>query len=141
MTSAIVQYLYPHNFFCHHLFIGTKGVFISQNSSIATFWKWVYLCTVKPALSSHPQKMGFHRIRVILKWWKMSFYAIVDFMYKNSLKILLTLVLGEKNGFNFTKKIILSFNWVVLPYMWPFITSRRQYKQAVVTHSKVTMTT
>ena len=40
----------------------------------------------------------------------MSFYAIVDFMYKNSLKILLTLVLGEKNGFNFTKKITLSFN-------------------------------
>ena len=71
----------------------------------------------------------------------MSFYAIVDFMYKNSLKILLALVLGEKNGFNFTKKIILSFNWVILPYMWPFITSRRQYKQAVVTHSKVTMTT
>ena len=71
----------------------------------------------------------------------MSFYAIVDFMYKNSLKILLTLVLGEKNGFNFTKKIILSFNWVVLPYMWPFITSGRQYKQAVVIHSKVTMTT
>ena len=40
----------------------------------------------------------------------MSFYAIVDFMYKNSLKILLALVLGEENGFNFTKKIILSFN-------------------------------
>ena len=45
----------------------------------------------------------------------MSFYAIVDFMYKNSLKILLTLVLGEKNGFNFTKKSFLALiEWFCL---------------------------
>ena len=47
-----------------------KGVSISYNFSLATFWKWVYLCTVKPVLGGHPQEMAFHRIGVILKMTK-----------------------------------------------------------------------
>ena len=35
----------------------------------------------------------------------MPFYAIIDhFMHKNSLKVLLTLISGEKKGLNFAKK-------------------------------------
>ena len=72
----------------------------------------------------------------------MPFYAIIDhFMYKNSLKVLLTLILGEKKGLNFAKKksFLVLIKWFC--YMWPFIAGGRQYKQAIVTHSKVTMTT
>ena len=48
----------------------------------------------------------------------MPFYATIDhFEYKNSLKILLTLISGEKNELNFTLKLILSFNWVVPLYV------------------------
>ena len=48
----------------------------------------------------------------------MLFYAIIDhFMCKNTLKVLLTLISGEKKVLSFVKKIILSFNWVRLLYV------------------------
>ena len=41
----------------------------------------------------------------------MLFYAIIDhFMCKNTLKVLLTLISGEKKVLSFVKKIIPSFN-------------------------------
>ena len=98
----------------------------------------MYLCTVKPVLSGHPQDIALHRIGLILKMIKRPCYAIIDhFMLKNTLvKILLTLISGEKHRFNFTTKILVLIEWFLS--MRLFITGGRQYKQVVVTHSKVT---
>ena len=99
----------------------------------------MYLCTVKPVLSSHPQDIAFHRIGLLLKMIKRPCYAIIDHLCKkkrNSLKILLTLISGEKHRLNFTTKIIVLIEWFLS--MRLFITGGRQYKQVVVTHSKVT---
>ena len=73
----------------------------------------MYLCTVKPVLGGHPQEMAFHRIGK--KCQKMPFYDVTDHLInKNSLKLLQTSISGENYGLNFTKKIILSFNGVLL---------------------------
>ena len=46
---------------------------------------------------------------------KMPFYDVTDHLInKNSLKLLQTSISGENYGLNFTKKIILSFNGVLL---------------------------
>ena len=93
----------------------------------------MYLCTVKPVLSGHPQDIALHRIGLILKMIKRPCYAIID---QKLVKILLTLISGEKHRLNFTTKIIVLIEWFLS--MRLFITGGRQYKQVVVTHSKVT---
>lgn len=50
----------------------------------------------------------FHRMGVINKRMKTPFYSIMDHLvYKNSLKVLLTLISGDEHGLNFTWEIII----------------------------------
>ena len=70
----------------------------------------MHLCTVKPVLSGHPQEMGFHRIRVILKTIKNAILCHNRSLYaqklvKNTIKIKFGretwITFYSKNNFSF----------------------------------------
>ena len=53
--------------------------------------------------------------------------------------MLLAFILGDERGFNILKTLFsVLFEW--FDFKWPFITSGKQYKQAVGTQQKVTIT-